>query len=171
MNRRPENSEYLEYYDRYVRLVPDGPIVAILRDQLQRTLDLLRSVPAEAIDYRYAPGKWSLKEVVGHVIDVEWIFTHRALWFARGNEQALPGMDQDEFVAAANFASRSLADMLLEWEHLRTANIILYDSFDTAILDRSGTASDCRFTVRSIPYIMAGHEQHHINVLKDKYLA
>ncbi|NIO00715.1 MAG: DUF664 domain-containing protein [Candidatus Latescibacteria bacterium] len=171
IGHRPEKKEYFEFYDRYVKLVPEGDIVAILREQLQTTLELLRGVPQEKVDHRYAPGKWTLKEVVGHVIDMEWVFSYRALSFARCKTPPLPGVDQEEFMSGANFSARAMSDLMQELQHLRSANILLFDSFDETILDRTGIASDCRFTVRSIAYIIAGHEKHHMEVLSEKYLS
>jgi hypothetical protein len=171
LNRRPENTEYFEYYDRYIRLVPDGHIVGILKAQTAATRDLLAGVSAAAADFRYAPGKWSLKEVMGHVIDTEWIFTYRALNFARGQEAPLPGIDQDAFMANADFSGLALPDLLEQFHHLRSANTALFGSFDDSILDRRGIASGYPFTVRALLYVIAGHELHHMNVVKERYLA
>ena len=168
---RPDVDEYAAYYGRYVSLVPDEDVLTFLRTQREAVLDALRGVDTRLAGHRYAPDKWSTKEVVGHVVDVEWVFTHRGLWFARRCEAPLPGMDQDDFVSAANFDDRSLADLLEEFAHLRSANIVLFESFDERILNRSGEASECRFTVRSIPYIIAGHAEHHLRVLRERYLS
>lgn len=168
--RRPHNDEYADFFAGYVALVPDGDIITILRDQLDPTLDLLRSVPVEKHDYRYAPDKWTLKQVVGHVMDGEWVFTYRALRFARGDQTQLPGMDQDTFMAHAPFDERSLDDILAEFSHLRQANTTLFDSFGEEVLDRTGIASECRFSVRALLYFNAGHLAHHLNVLQERYL-
>jgi hypothetical protein len=170
IRRRPDKTEYAEYYDRYVSQVPDGDVIETMRAQRQAILDLLGGVPPAKADSRYAPGKWTLKEVVGHVLDVEWVFTYRALSFARRDASPLPGIDQEEFVAGANFSARALPEMAQEYHHLRSANILLFDSFDETVLDRGGVASDCRLTVRAILYIIAGHERHHMNVLRERYL-
>lgn len=168
---RPSSGEYAEYYGQYIRLVPDGDIVATLRGQIDPTLSLLRAISDDRWDYRYAPGKWSTKEVLGHLVDAEWIFTNRALRFARGDATPLPGMDQDEFVAGADFAARPPASILREFEHLRAANVALFESFTPEILGRAGVASECPFTVRSILYVIAGHELHHRGVLENRYLS
>jgi hypothetical protein len=167
---RPGKSEYDDYYDRYISLVPDGDIIGILTDQLEAASRLLETIPPGKEEYRYAAGKWTIKEVLGHIIDTEWVFAFRGLSFARGFVPPLPGIDQDEFMSGANFHSRSIADLSLEYSHLRRAVIQLFGSFDEPVLDRTGTASDCLFSVRSIPYIIAGHEKHHIAVLKERYL-
>ena len=170
LEKRPEPSEYADYYDRYVSLVPDGDIVTILRKQMETSVTLLKVLPSELGDHTYAPGKWTLKEVLGHVVDIEWVFTYRALCFARDSATSLPGVDQDALVRHANFSSRTLADMVEEFRHLRLANTVLFSSFGEEVLDRRGVASDCTFSVRSFPYIIAGHELHHMNVIKERYL-
>lgn len=167
---RPGPGEYFEYYDRYVSIVPPGDILDILRNQHASILDVVAGINRDKSEYRYAPAKWSVKEVFGHVVDVEWIFTYRALRIARGDKTPMAGMEQDEFMAGANFADRELVDLADEFRHLRAADVKLFESFDDEILDRVGTASGRSFTVRSILYIIAGHAQHHVDVLKKKYL-
>ena len=168
--RRPEKNEYDDYYDRYIRLVPDGDIIEILNAQLEATCRLLKTIPIEKEEYRYAEGKWTTKEILGHIIDTEWVFAYRGLSFARSIATPLPGIDQDEFMSGANFSTRSLADLGAEYTHLRRAVIQLFGSFDESILGWTGVASGCRFSVRSIMFIMAGHEKHHIGVLGERYL-
>jgi len=108
--------------------------------------------------------------LLGHILDTEWIFTTRCLWFARGNSGPLPGMDQDEFVAGADFDSRSLSSLMSEFGHLRRGAIELFESLDEGVLSRSGVASETRLTVRSIIYLIAGHADHHMEVLRERYL-
>jgi hypothetical protein len=167
--RRPARTEYDVYYDTYVRLVPDDDIVVVLRDQHLATLDLLRYVSEEQAAYRYAPDKWTLKQVVGHLVDVEWVFSYRALRFARGDASPLPGIDQEELVAGARFP-QPLPVLLDQWSHLRAATVLFFDSMGDTELNRTGTASGWEFTVRSIAWIIAGHERHHVKVLKERYL-
>ncbi len=167
---RPKKNEYYKYYDGYVSLVSEGDISDILKNQQISTIELLKNIPESKGNYSYAPQKWSLKQVIGHIIDVEWIFTYRALRFARGDKSALAGMDQDEFIAGANFQNRKTSDLIEEYKHLRSANTVLFDSFDEEIFNRTGEASGYSFTVRSILYIIAGHELHHIKVIKERYL-
>jgi len=127
-------------------------------------------IPTVKAEYRYQPDKWSMKEVFGHVIDVEWVFSYRALRFARGDQTSLPGIEQDDLVAGANFDSRDLTSLCEEFKHLRSANILLFDSFDEKIMDRVGSASGFQFSVRSILYIIAGHLNHHVGILRERYL-
>lgn len=169
--RRPGRDEYFEYYDRYVSLVPDGDIIDVLGRQRASSLELFSSLAEDRANHRYSPGKWSIKEILGHILDVEWTFVYRALQFSRGDDAALPGMDQDAWMARADFAGSAMRDLVEEYCHLRSADIVLFDSFHGEILDRRGSASGYTFSVRSIPYIIAGHEIHHIKVLRERYLA
>ncbi len=170
-NRRPDKSEYFEYYETYVSRVPDGDVLEFLEAQLTNMIDTLKGISEEKAGYRYAPGKWSLKEVLGHVVDMEWVFTYRILSFARNQAAPLASVDQDDFVAAANFDSRTFSGMVDEFRHVRTANLLLFADFDDSILDRRGIASGKEFTARSALYTLAGHVEHHIQVVRDKYLA
>jgi len=167
---RPEKNEYAPYYDRYVSLVPDGEVVETLERQSEDTLALLRGVGEERAGHRYEPGKWSIKEVVGHMIDTERIFAYRALAIARGEQQSLPGMDQNEYMADANFDARTLADLAEEFSHVRCANVLMLRGLSEDAWSRRGVASDNEVTVRAIAYIIAGHEAHHVQILRTRYL-
>jgi len=167
---RPEKNEYADYYDKYVSLVPEGVVVETLERQLDDTLALLRSVGEERAGHRYAEGKWSVKEVVGHILDTERIFSYRALAIARGERQPLPGMDQEEYMAGANFDELKLSDLLEQFEHLRRANVLMLRGLSEEAWARRGTASGYEVTVRAIAYIIAGHEAHHLKILRERYL-
>ena len=117
--RRPQSSEYKPYYEGYVSAVPGTDVVAVLRDELDSTLALLESVPEAKVDYRYAPGKWTLRQVFGHVVDMEWVFAVRALHFARGVPGPMPGVDQDDVMKVANFERQTWASLLEQFRHLR----------------------------------------------------
>jgi len=168
--RRPARSEYADFYAAYIGQVPDGDVLELLEEQLASSLDLFASIPADKLDHRYAPGKWTVKQVLGHVIDAERIFSYRALRFARGDATPLPGMDQETFMAGANFAQRPMASLVEEYRHQRLADLALFRSFDEEILGRTGEASGCLFTVRALVYIIAGHERHHVRILRERYL-
>lgn len=168
--RRPSEAECDAYYRNYIDQVPEGDFFALLRQQTESTQELLGQLSVEQQNFRYAPDKWTVKEVVGHMLDTEWVFAYRGLRMARGDTTALPGMDQDTFAAGSNHAERSMDSLLQELRHLRLATSALFESFDDATLDRSGNASGVSFTVRSILFIIAGHERHHVEVLKQKYL-
>ena len=167
---RPEKNEYASYYDKYVSLVPDADVVETLERQIEDTLALLRGVGEERAGHRYAPGKWSIKEVVGHLIDTERIFAYRALAIARGEQKPLPGMDQNEYMAGANFDARTLADLLDEFERVRRSNVLMLRGLSDEAWSRRGVASDNEVTVRAIAFIIAGHEAHHVQILRTRYL-
>ncbi|MCI0491227.1 MAG: DinB family protein [Blastocatellia bacterium] len=167
---RPDTSEYAPYYERYISLVPEGDIIALLSRQLEETLDLLRGISDAKAQYRYAPDKWSIKEVIGHIIDSERIFAYRALRFARNDGAPLAGFEQDGYVRYGGFDGREMADLLEEFEHVRRANIHMLRSFDDRGWERRGTASEAEVSVKALAYIIAGHERHHVRVLKTRYL-
>jgi uncharacterized damage-inducible protein DinB len=167
---RPEANEYAPYYEKYVSLVPAGEVVDTLERQAQETLALLRAVPEERGGHAYEAGKWSIKQVVGHMLDTERIFAYRALAIARGEQQPLPGMDQEEYMAVANFDARTLADLLDEFAHMRQANVHMFRGLDADAWARRGVASDNEVTVRALAHILAGHEAHHVRILRKRYL-
>lgn len=167
---RPEPDEYAAYYEKYVSLVPEGEVTATLERQGAETLALLRGLTEERGAHRYGAGKWSVKQVVGHVVDTERIFAYRALAIARGERQPLPGMDQDEYMAGADFDARTLASLTDEFEAVRRGNVLMLRGLSAEAWARRGTASDNEVTVRALAHIMAGHETHHINILRERYL-
>jgi hypothetical protein len=153
-----------------VALVPEGDILETLRDQLGETLALLQRIPADRETYRYEEGKWSLREVVGHLVDTERLFAYRALAMARSDGVDLPGMDQDEWAAHSNADARPLDDLAAEWAALRRANVHMFASMAADIGERSGVASGYTFTVRSFPWIIAGHELWHRELIERHYM-
>ena len=167
---RPDSTEYAPYYGRYVDQVPQGDVLEILEAQLAQTRETLAGVPSDRGTYRYAPEKWSLNQVIGHLCDTERVFAHRALWFSRADRQPLPGMEQDDYVAAANFDSRTPTDLADEFQAIRLATLALFRSMSGEMLMRRGVASEVEFSVRAIPFIIAGHERHHWGVLEERYL-
>ena len=167
----PEVTEYNSYYGRYVSLVPGRDLTQTLDAQLAQTLPILRGISEEKSLHRYAPGKWSIKEMLGHLIDGERIFTYRALRFARRDGTPLPGFDQDPYVAAAHFDAQPWTDLIAEFEHVRRSTILFFRALTSEDLMRIGTASQNAITVRALGYIIAGHELHHIGILRDRYLS
>lgn len=166
---RPQAGEHAEYYSRYVELVPEGDIVDILAMQLGETLALLQSVPTERETFRYAPDKWSIREVVGHLIDTERVMAYRALHMARAAHADIAGMDQDEWVARSNAGKRRLDDLSAEWGAVRRANIHFFATLGPEAGSRVGAASGLEFTVRCFPWIIAGHELWHRRKLVEDY--
>jgi len=167
---RPQADEHASYYGRYIARVPDGDLVSLLRERIADTTALLRRVPAERSNFAYAPGKWSVKQVVGHMSDVERVMAYRALWFARHDSSDLPGFDENAWMDAADFATRSLDDLIEEFEAVRASTIHLASHLSADALARRGSASGNSVTVRALFYIIAGHERHHAELLRERYL-
>jgi len=166
MISRPESTEYAEYYKNYVGLVPDGPVLEFLAQQPEKYRQLLKQVSEKAAEAAPAPGKWSIKQVLGHVCDAERVMTYRALRFARGDSQELRGFEQDDYVEQALSNTRSLEDLLAELEGIRKATVALLGSLPAGAEKRGGVANGNPVTVRALAYIAAGHAQHHYELLK-----
>jgi hypothetical protein len=167
---RPEKSEYLPYYERYISLVPDGDVISTLSAQIDETLALLRGLPASVASYRYAPDKWTVSEVVGHVIDTERMFAGRALYFARNDPARLPSMEQDDWMRNSNFDSYPLSELADELNVVRQSTVYLFKHMDEQAWTRRGIANNAEISVRALAYIIAGHELHHRGVLEARYL-
>jgi len=167
---KPAKSEFLPYYDRYIQLVPDGDVVSTLASQIDETLSLLRSLPASVSTYRYAPDKWSVNQLVGHVIDSERLFCNRALRFARNDATPVPGFEQDDYVRNSTFDIYPLSDLASELEAVRQATIFLFRHMDEEAWTRRGVANNAEVSVRALAYIIAGHELHHREILRSRYL-
>jgi len=170
LGERPDTTEYAPFYAGYVAQVPDGDVLGTLTWQLDDTLALLRGLSDAEGEGRYAPGKWSVKEVVGHIADTERIMAYRALRVARGDRTPLPGFDQDDYVRAARADGRPLAALASELESVRRATLTLFRSFDEEALLRRGVANGVEVTPRALAYVIAGHERHHVEILHARYL-
>jgi hypothetical protein len=170
MLARPNMSEYDATYESSISKVPEGNLLEILSHQRSETAALLSGISEEMAGYRYGPGKWSIKQVVGHVADSERIFGYRALRFARRDHTALPGYDENAFVDDANFDTRTLLAIADEFQAVRMSTLALFRSFEDAMWIREGTASGCSFSVRALGYQIAGHELHHVQILRERYL-
>lgn len=168
---RPAAGEHAPFFDRYVALVPDSDILETLRDQLGETFALLQNVPPAQETHRYAPGKFSIREVIGHLLDTERVMAYRALAIARTDGVDLPGMDADEWMARSNAHQRTLDDLAAEWAGVRRASMHMFATLPEESLLRRGRASGNEFTVRSFPWIIAGHELWHRERLAKDYLA
>src|SRR5215813_1837221 len=166
---RPASTEYAPYYGTYISLVTTDDILGALESQQLQTSQLLAPRTERDGNFRYAPGKWSIKEVVGHLSDSERIFSYRALRIARGDQTPLPGFEQDDYIKNGNFAEQSLADLVQEYGLVRVATLALLRSFNAEAWVRRGTASDKPVTVRALAFIIAGHELHHRELLKERY--
>jgi hypothetical protein len=165
---RPDAEEYAPFYNRYVELVPVGDIATLLADQSRATTALLTR-NADRSDYSYAEGKWTVKQVVGHLADSERVFAYRALRFARGDATDLPGFDENAFVDGGDFNRRGMADMIEELASVRAATLTLIGGFSQEAYLRRGTANGAEISVRALLYITAGHERHHLELLRTRY--
>jgi uncharacterized damage-inducible protein DinB len=167
---RPTEGEFLPYYERYIALVPAGDVLSTLDSQMHETQTLLGGLPASIATYRYAPGKWSVNEVVGHLIDSERIFADRALRFARNDTTPLPGFEQDDYVKNSKFDAYPLAELASELDYVRRATVFLFTHMEEPVWLRRGIANNAEVSVRALAYIIAGHELHHREVLHTRYL-
>jgi hypothetical protein len=166
---RPEADEIPSHWVGYVRRVPESDPVTVMAAQIEETVILLRGLSDSDALYRYAHGKWSVKEVVGHLSDVERIMSYRALRIARGDQTPLPSFDEKAYVPLAKFDSRTLADILGELRTARAATLALLRTFDADAWRRRGTASGKPVSVRALGYMIPGHERHHLEILKTRY--
>ena len=169
---KPSPAEYPAYAEAYINLLPnDGLIMQHLEENLQATIALVQSLSAEKLLHCYAPDKWTIKEVLVHMVDDERIYAYRALCFARGEQQELPGFEQEDYARNSGANERDIANIMEEYEAVRRATIALFNGFTEADLMKSGFANKNRSSVRGLLYHLAGHELQHINLIKTRYLA
>src|SRR5512140_1311323 len=167
---RPDASEHLPYYSRYIELVAGDDVLAALKSQLRETIAFLNCISNEESVSRYEPGKWSVREVVGHVIDTERIMACRALRIGRGDATPLPGFEQDDYIRGAHFDKIRWSALIEEFELVRRANILMFSGFSEEAWMRAGVANNAPITARALAWIIAGHEVHHRQVIEEKYL-
>ncbi len=171
MISRPTKSQYHPFYDGYISMVESVPdIIEFMADQPDKLRQFVLEHFGKNPDHAYAEGKWTVKQLIGHCIDAERIMAYRALCIARGEQQALPGFDENTYVENANFKNRELGDLLEEFELLRKSNLAMISQFDSIVFQNVGNANGSPTSVGAIVYILAGHLQHHIKVLKERYL-
>ncbi|SRR6266849_5051783 len=166
---RPEPGEYAPFYETYISKVKGSDILGILEAQRLQMAQLFAARSERDGNFRYAPGKWTVKEVLGHVTDAERIFTYRALRIARGDQTPLASFEQDDYVRGGNFAERTLADLAEEFGLVRAASIALFRSLQREAWQRRGVANEKEVTVRALAFIVAGHELHHRLILEERY--
>lgn len=170
MLKRPSQSDYPEYYQTYVGLVPEGNMEDLLKEQMKTTQEMLSNVSDQQAGYRYAEGKWSLKEVLGHMIDTERIMSYRLLRIARGDQTPLAGFEENFFVNHAGFDLRSMGDLLDEYLAVRQSTIALIRGLPGEAWSRKGIANENVTSASALAYIIAGHELHHQKIIKERYL-
>jgi uncharacterized damage-inducible protein DinB len=166
----PNDGEYPEYYKRYILLVEGDDVLQYFKDQTVSLASLLESIPLEKLHYRYAEGKWTVAAVAQHIIDTERVFCYRLLTFARGDTTEIPGFDEDEYAKHVDTSSRAADSIIREYTSVRTATLTLLEHLDNNAIERSGTANGRRMSVRALAYMIAGHELHHLGVIKERYL-
>ncbi|WP_027126982.1 DinB family protein [Gelidibacter mesophilus] len=169
IKRELRSDEYHPYYQPIDKL-GDEDVLELLRFHYKEVVTFIRSLNDNRLNYRYAEGKWTVKEIILHIIDTERVFSYRALCIARTDKTELPGFDQDAFVLNSRAAERNIESLLSEYESVRLATITLFDSFDHKAWTQIGTASNSSLSVRAIPFIIVGHEKHHLNIIKERYL-
>jgi uncharacterized damage-inducible protein DinB len=167
---RPNQEDYSPYQVAYINTVVGDNILEILEDQLKSIPEFLSSISEEKGNHSYSEGKWTVKELIEHITDTERIFAYRALCIARSEKKVLPGFEQDDYAAAANSNKRNLGDLINEFKKVREANLSLFKSFSEDVINKKGNVNDYHITVNAILFVIAGHLNHHINILKDKYL-
>lgn len=164
------HNEYSEYYGYYISLNATDNLILNLENQLQVTSDFFKSIPVDKLEFQYEVGKWTPKDILQHIIDSERIFAYRALRFARFDSINLPGYEENDYAEVANANSRSIDDLIEEYKIVKLATIHLYKSFSEKMLLHIGQANNAPASVRAIGYIISGHEIHHINIIKVRYL-
>lgn len=167
---RPNPHEYAPYYGLYIDQAPEGDILEILERELAATRQMLGDLPETQQRWRYAEDKWSLREIVGHLIDTEWTFAYRGLCFARTDPAELPGFDQELWARVDDADERALTELLDTFACARRSSLAIFRAFDDTTWQRRGIANGCEFSVRAMPYILAGHEIHHRKVIEQRYL-
>jgi len=171
MLSRPNADEYFEYYGTYISLVPDGDVRDILRGQLSETIAVLSGVTDTNAEKAYGPGKWTLKEAILHMSDAERVFGYRMLRISRGDETPLPGFDQNSWVPHSCANERKMSNLLMEFAAIRASTLALVDSISPEGWLRTGSASGHKISARALAYIAAGHERHHVKIIRERYLA
>jgi len=167
---RPAPQEHAPYYGKYIALVPEDDALAALEHQWIEAAAFLRTIPEAKGDHRYAPEKWSIKEVLGHLADGERIFSYRALRFARKDQTPLPGFEENDYVPAGSFGRITVADLIGNWEAVRRATLTFYRGLEPEAWTRIGTANQQAISVRALAFVIAGHGAHHLEILKTRYL-
>jgi hypothetical protein len=167
---RPARSEYDPYYEGYVSLVPEADIIPALENQIDEISELFEKVPEERGTFAYEDGKWTIKELLSHLIDGERMFAYRVFRIARGDKTPIEGFEQDGYIENSHANGRPIAELMEEFTLLREANLILFENLEDEDWVRTGTANNVEISVRSLAWIMVGHVRHHMSILRSRYL-
>ena len=160
----------IPFYKTYIDVLGEVDLDDMLKNQLKNFPEFIESIPDATFHFAYAEGKWSIAEVLLHILDAERVFQYRALRFSRGDKTPLPGFDQDLFVVNSDCNSRSKKNLIEEYKAVRNATITLFSSFDRPVLDLKGTASDLEWSVAALGFVICGHQKHHRNIIRQRYL-
>ncbi|WP_110932211.1 DinB family protein [Paenibacillus bouchesdurhonensis] len=167
---KPQLGEYPEHFEEYIREVPESQLLSLLELQPEEAMLKLGTLSEEAGNYKYDEGKWSLKEVLGHINDTERVMSYRLLRIARGDKTPLPGFSEELFVSHANFDRLSIIQLLKDFSTVRNATLTLARQLDDEAWQRTGTASDELISSRALAYLIAGHAKHHFRIIRERYL-
>jgi len=167
---KPEKSSHPPYFENYISKVSEDDVHQALHNNFKQLMVFFSSIQKEKENHAYAPGKWTIKQVLNHIIDCERIFAYRALRFARKDPQLVAAFEEDDYAKAADVSHRTLTDLLQEFEYVRLSTIALFTSFNQETLLRSGQMASGKANVLSLGFIVCGHANHHVNVIKEKYL-
>ena len=170
LRARPDSAEYPHFYAGYVASVPDEDVLTALRDGGREMISAITAIPESKGGFRYADGKWSVRELLGHVIDAERIFTYRALRLGRGDSTPLPGFEENSYAVTAKSDARTIADLSREFDAVRAASVLLFESFPDEAWARRGTVNGGEVSVRALAFITTGHAMHHVKILRERYL-
>lgn len=168
--QRPEKTEYAPFYETYILMVQESEIIPAMQSQTELFANFALKITPDKENFAYAEGKWTVKEVFGHIIDAERVFAYRVLRFSRNDKTSLASFDENFYVENANFQHRTIADLTEEFLFLRQANLLMFNSLSVSDWERNGTASDSQISVRALAYIMVGHVRHHLKILSERYL-
>ncbi len=162
--------EYNPYYKAYIEALGEVDLMKTMKKQVVNYPQFLESIPENKLTYRYADGKWTVAEILVHVLDSERVFQYRALRFARKDQTPLPGFDQDLYVPSSGANQRSLESIVAEYKAIRNSTLALYETFDEGTLKRKGVASNAEMSIRALGFIICGHQKHHRNIIRERYL-
>ena len=169
--KRPETNEFAPYYNNYISLIEGDDVMPVLNSQAAGLRSMFENVPEEKGTFAYAEGKWTIKELLSHLIDGERIFAYRILRISRGDKTPIEGFEQDDYIENSNANNRSFADLLDEFDLQRRSNLLMMDNISDEASRQMGSASDNPVSARALVYILAGHVRHHLKILNERYLA